>query len=81
MYIEPEETRLSLLKIIVEKILSITMVSAQKLSIFLAVNLCARSPVGPCGVVKKAKDLVKWLRRYNENVVVRERFFVDFEGC
>jgi len=45
---------------------------------YRAGNLCAGSPGVPCGVVKRAKDLVKSLRSYNENVVVRKRFSSTF---
>jgi len=40
--------------------------------------LCAGSRRGACALVKKAKDLVKWLRSYNKNVVARKRFSSTF---
>jgi len=40
--------------------------------------LCAGSRRGACALVRKAKDLVKWLRSYNKNVVARKRFFAHY---
>ena len=40
--------------------------------------LCASSPGGTYGLVKKAKDFVKSLRSYNKNVVVGKGFSSTF---